>query len=57
MKTKYWIVFHTIIGISGFINAYLAYKNGNIDATYAWVVAGGGFLGIAGQYLEKLNED
>ena len=57
MKTKHWIVFHIIIGISGFINAYLAYKNGNIDATYAWVVAGGGFLGIAGQYLEKLNED
>jgi len=48
--------------VASLLNAYFAYKENNIDATIAWIVAAGFSGGASGAYmklhdLEKGEED
>ncbi len=52
MKHKTQMILYGITMIISFVNAYFAYKHGNIDATIAWIVAAGFSGGASGAYME-----
>jgi len=57
-KVAMWLYGLTMV--AGFINAYVQYKGGNIEAAFAWVCAAGMAGGASGAYMkldEKENED
>ena len=49
-KVSIWV--YGLAMIAGLFNAYFAYKGGNGDATFAWVVAAGLAGGALGAHLE-----
>ena len=60
MKNRVSIVIYFLAVIAGMFNAYFAYKNGNGDATLAWLVSAGLASGALGAHLEireKNNEE
>lgn len=60
MKNKVSIVIYFLAMIAGICNAYFAYKDGNGDATLAWLVSAGLASGALGAHLEireKNNEE
>lgn len=65
MKNRVSIVIYFLAVIAGMFNAYFAYKNGNGDATLAWLVSAGlvsaglasGALGAHLEIREKNNEE
>lgn len=60
-KVSIWI--YGLAIFAGLLNAYFAYKEGNSDATLAWVVSTGLASGALGAHLEikenknKENDD
>lgn len=59
MKNRVSIFIYFLAMIAGMFNAYFAYKNGNGDATLAWLVSAGLASGALGAHLEireKNNE-
>ena len=52
MSNKYSIWMYSIGLISGFGNAYFAYKIGNNDATLAWITAACLAAGALGAHLD-----
>jgi hypothetical protein len=54
-KTFAWI--YTFTCVAGILNAYLAHKVGNIDATIAWLSATGLSMGALGAFLELIERD
>lgn len=57
MKTKHKAIFFALVGASNIFNAIMQYKLNNMDATFAWLCASGGFFGMAGMYLEQMKEE
>ncbi len=55
MSNKYSIWMYSIGIISGFCNAYFAYKEDNVDAMTAWIVAVCFSAGALGAHL-KIKE-
>ena len=49
-KVSIWLYFLAMI--AGLFNAYFAYKGGNGDAAFAWVVASGLSSGALGAHLQ-----
>lgn len=49
-KVSIWV--YGLAMIAGLFNAYFAYKSGNGDAAFAWVVATGLSGGALGAHLE-----
>jgi len=62
MKNKVQMIMYGVTMVASLLNAYFAYKENNIDATIAWVVAAGFSGGASGAFmklhdLEKGEED
>ncbi len=62
MSNKFNTIMYVVTMVASLLNAYFAYKENNIDATIAWIVAAGFSGGAAGAYmklhdLEKGEED
>lgn len=49
-KVSIWV--YGLAMVAGFFNAYIAYKGGNGDAAFAWVVSAGLAGGAMGAHLE-----
>ena len=52
LSNKISICAYGLAMIAGLFNAYFAYKGGNGDAAFAWVVASGLSGGALGAHLE-----
>ena len=57
MKNKVNACFYGLITISALFNAWLAFRDGNTNATFAWICASGMAIGACGDYVEKINKD
>ena len=60
MKNNIPIIIYFLAMIAGICNAYFAYKDGNSDAAFAWLVSAGLASGALGAHLEireKNNEE
>jgi hypothetical protein len=57
MKYKVNIWIYMIAAIAALINAWFAYKSGNIESACAWLISTGLASGAAGAYLELLEKD
>ena len=60
MKNKVFAWVYAFAMIAGVFNAYLSYREGNIDAAIAWFASGGMAGGALGAFIEligKENED
>ena len=57
MKNKVSIFIYFLAMIAGICNAYFAYKDGNNDATLAWLVSAGLASGALGAHLEIKEKD
>jgi hypothetical protein len=62
MSNKFNMIMYVVSMVASLLNAYFAYKENNIDATIAWIVAAGFSGGASGAYmklhdLEKGEED
>lgn len=57
MKYKVNIWIYGLASIAAAVNAWFAYKSGNIDSTFAWLISTGLASGAAGAYLELRDRD
>jgi uncharacterized membrane protein YadS len=55
MSNKFNTIMYVVTMVASFLNAYFAYKENNIDATIAWIVAAGFSGGASGAYM-KLHD-
>jgi len=57
LSNKIYIWAYFLAMIAGVFNAYLSYKEGNIDAAIAWFASGGIAGGALGAHLEIKDEE
>lgn len=55
MSNKFNTIMYVVTMVASLLNAYFAYKENNIDATIAWIVAAGFSGGASGAYM-KLHD-